>query len=64
MMRPSGPEVAVVGPDGTVTFHKVRIEQDLGEFVEVNQGLAEGESVALNISRDVRDGGRVVAHSN
>jgi RND family efflux transporter MFP subunit len=64
MMRPSGPEVAVVGADGTVRFQKVRIERDLGEFVEVNQGLAEGEHVALNISRDVSDGGRVVAHSN
>lgn len=64
LMRPSGPEVAVVAADGTVKFHKVRIERDLGEYVEVDQGLAEGESVALNISRDVSDGGRVVAHSN
>jgi RND family efflux transporter MFP subunit len=64
MMRPSGPEVAVVGADGTVKFHKVRIERDLGEYVEVDQGLAEGESVALNISRDVNEGGHVVPHSN
>jgi RND family efflux transporter MFP subunit len=64
MMRPSGPEVAVVGADGTVRFHKIRIEQDLGEYVEVREGLAEGDQVALNISRDVIDGGRVVPHSN
>jgi membrane fusion protein, multidrug efflux system len=64
MMRPSGPEVAVVGADGIVRFHKVSIEQDLGEYVEVRAGLSEGDTVALNISRDVSDGGRVVAHSN
>jgi hypothetical protein len=63
-MKPSGPEVAVVKSDGTVSFRPIRIEQDLGEVIEVDHGLEEGDMVALNISRDVRDGGRVVARTN
>jgi RND family efflux transporter MFP subunit len=62
-MRPSGPEVAVVAADGTVKFHKITIEQDLGEYIEVSHGLAEGDMVALNISRDVNEGGRVIARN-
>ncbi len=64
LMKPSGPEVAVVGSDGTVSFRPIRIEQDLGEVIEVDHGLEEGDMVALNISRDVRDGGRVIARTN
>ena len=62
-MKPDGPEVAVVASDGTVTFHKIQIEQDLGEFIEISNGLSEGDRVALNISRDVREGGHVLARS-
>ena len=59
-MRSSGPEAAVVGHDGTVSFRKLDIQQDLGDTIEVTSGLAEGDMVALNIGQNVSDGDRVV----
>jgi RND family efflux transporter MFP subunit len=59
-MRSSGPQAAVVHPDGTVEFRKLSIVQDLGDTIEVRSGLSEHELVALNIGQDIADGDRVV----
>ena len=61
-MRPSGPEAAVVGPDGVVKFHPIHIEKDLGDALEIDQGLADGDRVALNVGAEVVDGTRVTAN--
>lgn len=59
--RTGGPQVAIVGPDGKVTFRNVRIHRDLGTLVEIRDGLAPHERVALNISNQVVEGDVVKA---
>lgn len=61
-LRPSGPQVAVVGSDGTVHFKNIHIAQDLGDHIEIDRGLTDGETVALNINSDLVDGDKVVTH--
>lgn len=57
--RPQGVFVAVVGADGKVSFHKVNIVRDDGVFVEIGEGLAEGDRAILNISSQVMEGDTV-----
>jgi RND family efflux transporter MFP subunit len=57
--RSGGPQVAVIGQKGAVKFRSVTISRDLGDFVEIGSGLAEGDLVALNISNQVADGDTV-----
>jgi RND family efflux transporter MFP subunit len=57
--RTNGPTVAVVGTDGRVQFRSVTIAQDLGNVVEIESGLQDGDLVALNISNQVADGDKV-----
>ncbi|MDB5289692.1 MAG: Efflux transporter periplasmic adaptor subunit [Phycisphaerales bacterium] len=59
---PHGPQVAVVGADGRVSFHDITIGRDLGDSVEIGSGLSGGEAVALNIGNQVVEGERVEAH--
>lgn len=54
-----GPEVAVVGTDNRVHFHKVSLARDLGDTVELARGLRPDEWVTLNISDEIVDGDRV-----
>ena len=63
VMHSKGPQVAVIGPDGKVTFRDIRIAQDLGDRIEVASGLRYGERVALNIGSDVTDGERIDVHA-
>lgn len=51
-----GPRVAVVDAQGTVRFRSVRLGRDDGTQVEVLEGLAPGERIAMTISDDVREG--------
>jgi RND family efflux transporter MFP subunit len=55
----TGPRVAVVGPDGTVSFHPVTIGRDDGDTVELSSGVAEGEQLVLNISNQIIAGEKV-----
>jgi len=55
----SGPRVAAVGPDGTVSFHPVTIGRDDGDKVELSSGVAEGERLVLNISNQIIAGQKV-----
>lgn len=57
--RSGGPAVAVVEKNGTVKFHDVTIARDLGNVVEIDRGLEEGDRVALNISSQIADGDKV-----
>ncbi|MGO8702744.1 MAG: efflux RND transporter periplasmic adaptor subunit [Candidatus Brocadiia bacterium] len=54
-----GPHVAIVGADGCVRFQPIKIARDLGDTIEVADGLSSGESVVLNISTEITDGQKV-----
>lgn len=58
-MRPEGPMVAVVGPHNHVHFRKITIHHDLGDSIEVAEGLRPEDWVALNISDEISDGEQV-----
>jgi RND family efflux transporter MFP subunit len=64
LFGPSGPEVAVIHPDGTVHFTEVRIGRDNGNTVEIASGIAEGDRVALNINNQIQDGSKVTVKDN
>jgi RND family efflux transporter MFP subunit len=62
LFRSSGPQVAVIGADGKVSFHPVTIARDSGNIVEIGSGIAAGDRIALNISSEIAEGEKVVAH--
>jgi RND family efflux transporter MFP subunit len=55
----SGPQVAIVGSNGSVEFRNVSIARDNGGVVELASGVRPGEKVALNISSQIADGAKV-----
>jgi RND family efflux transporter MFP subunit len=59
IFRSSGPQVAVVGDDGKVSFRDVQIAVDEGDYVEIGSGLSAGENVALNLSSQITEGQHV-----
>jgi RND family efflux transporter MFP subunit len=59
VFRSSGPQVAVIDPDGRVDFRGVTIGSDEGDVVEINKGVSVGDRVALNIGDQIADGDRV-----
>jgi len=63
IFRGDEPEVAVVGKDDRIEFHKVVIASDDGNSVEVSSGVAEGERVALNISSQIMGGQKVAVET-
>jgi RND family efflux transporter MFP subunit len=54
-----GPNVAVVGGDGTVRFQPVTIGRDDGDKVELSSGVTDGERLVLNISNQIIAGEKV-----
>lgn len=54
-----GPHVAVVGADNCVHVRPIKIGRDMGDTIEVSDGLSGGETVALNLSNQIADGQRV-----
>jgi len=62
IMKSEGAETAVVNADGVVKFHPIKIEQDMGSYIEVASGLKDGQRVAMNVSGDVVDGDHVSVH--
>ncbi len=64
LFRTSGPQVAVVQPDDTIRFQDVKIGRDNGATVDIASGLSEGARVALNISNQIADGGKVTVREN
>jgi membrane fusion protein (multidrug efflux system) len=59
ILRNNKPFVAVVTPDGRVTFRPVSLADDDGATVYILKGLKRGETIALNIGESVSEGGKV-----
>jgi RND family efflux transporter MFP subunit len=59
VVRSDGPQVAVVGPDGTVHFTLIQLGRDYGDRLEVLSGLEAGQEIVVNASDVVREGGKV-----
>jgi RND family efflux transporter MFP subunit len=59
VIRSNGPQVATVGPDGTVRYKTIQLGRDFGDHLEVLSGLEEGEQLAVNPSDLVREGAKV-----
>lgn len=56
LLRAQKPFVAVVGADGHVQLRPVQVASDDGAHVHLSGGLKEGEWVALNAGRGIKDG--------
>jgi membrane fusion protein (multidrug efflux system) len=56
-----GVHVIEVGTDGRVQHRRLRIVRDYGDYLEVDGGVSEGESVVLNPGDDLPDGTKVHA---
>lgn len=61
LVRPDGPQVAVVSADGTVHFRRIGLGRDFGDRVEVLSGIAEGDRLVVNPNDVVREGTHVKA---
>ena len=59
VIRGGPPQVVTVAPDSTARYLTVTIGRDLGSWVEVTGGLADGSVVVVNPADDLRDGARV-----
>jgi RND family efflux transporter MFP subunit len=59
VMRSSGPQAAVVRPDGTVHFTAIQLGRDFGDHLEVLGGLEEGQLLVVNPSDTIREGVKV-----
>ena len=49
-------QVAVVGPDGALRYHTVRLGRPLGQEVEVVAGLRPDDAVVTDMPAGLRDG--------
>jgi RND family efflux transporter MFP subunit len=56
LFRSEGPSVGVVHPDGKVEIRKVVISRDLGDKLQISQGLAEADQVIVNPSDGLANG--------
>jgi len=59
VIRDGPPQVVTVAPDSTVRYQTVTIGRDLGSWVEVTGGLAQGTHIVINPPTDLQDGARV-----
>jgi hypothetical protein len=59
MVRANGPQVAVVGRDGTVHFQRVQLGRDFGDRLEALSGVEEGQMLVVNPSDAVQEGVKV-----
>jgi membrane fusion protein, multidrug efflux system len=59
VIRDGPPQVVTVAADSTVRYQTVTIGRDLGSWVEVTGGLAQGAHVVINPPTDLQDGTRV-----
>ena len=59
VMRSTGPQVAVVRPDGSVHFTAIQLGRDFGDHLEVLAGIEEGQQLVVNPSDMIREGVKV-----
>jgi RND family efflux transporter MFP subunit len=59
VVRSNGPQVAVVGADGTVHFALVQLGRDLGDRLEALSGVQDGDRLVVNPGDAVREGAKV-----
>ena len=62
IFRTGGPQVAIVGKNDKVHFHKVSIARDNGNIVEISSGVSSGDRVILNVSSQIHEGQTVAAN--
>ncbi|VVE62314.1 efflux transporter periplasmic adaptor subunit [Pandoraea captiosa] len=63
LFRAEGPRVAVVDDQGVVHLHKIVIAQDLGQSLELADGVAPTDRVVVNPSDSIDDGDHVQARA-
>jgi RND family efflux transporter MFP subunit len=56
LFRSEGASVGVVRPDGKVEIRKIVINRDLGDKLQISQGLSESDQVILNPSDGLANG--------
>lgn len=56
VIRPDGPQVAILGEDHTVHYQKVIVGRDYGTEVEIISGLDGAESLITNPTGDLAEG--------
>jgi RND family efflux transporter MFP subunit len=59
LLLTNGPNVAVVTADDCIHMRPIEIARDLGDTIEVSHGLAENETIVLNLSNAITDGQKV-----
>lgn len=59
IFRAQGPQVGVVGSDGTVQLKDIKIGRDFGTKLEIVNGLQAGDSVIVNPSDSLTNGLKV-----
>ena len=59
VLRSSGPQVAIVRPDGAVHLQTVQLGRDFGDKLEALSGLEEGQQLVVNPSDAVQEGVKV-----
>jgi RND family efflux transporter MFP subunit len=56
LFRSEGPAVGLVGPDGKVEIREITVSLNLGDELEVSQGLSETDRVIVNPSDSLANG--------
>ena len=56
LIRSTGTQVALVGPDKKVHFQKIEVGRDYGAQMEVLSGLSEGDTVIVNPTDEIHEG--------
>jgi hypothetical protein len=56
LFRSEGPAVGVVRPDGKVEIRKIVVDRDLGDKLQISEGLSKSDQVVVNPSDGLADG--------
>jgi RND family efflux transporter MFP subunit len=56
LFRSEGPSVGVVRPDGKVVIQKIVIDRDLGDKLQISEGISKQDQVIVNPSDGLADG--------
>ena len=56
LFRSEGPAAGVVHPDGKVEIRKIVIDRDLGDKLQISEGLSKSDEVIVNPSDGLADG--------